>query len=467
MMPGMIQSVLQRLQTNQSERLARLTDYLAIPSVSTDPAYKADVQRAAQFTADQLAACGLAVEIRPTGGHPVVLAKTPDAQPGPRALFYGHYDVQPPDPIDKWTTPPFEPTERQGAIYARGASDDKGQVACFIEALRAWHDAHGQVPANLTVMIEGEEECGSVHLDAFIDEHADELQADVAIVSDTAMWDTPGSGKPGTPAITYALRGLLYFDIKLFGPSRDLHSGVYGNTIANPANELVKVIGRLFDDQHRVTVPGFYDRVVPVTDDERAAWAELPFDETQWAKSVGLDEPFGEAGFNTLERRWCRPSCDVNGLYGGYEGEGAKTVIPSFAGAKVSFRLAADQDPNEIADLFRGWLEARTPAGCHWEITEHGRAFPARVDTNSPYLAAASRAIETGCGAKPLLVREGATIPVIGTFKTKLGIDTLLMGFGLHDDAIHSPNEKFEIECFDMGCRSHAAMIDQLRRFEN
>jgi len=426
----MIEPVLKKLEANGPERLARLIDYLAIASVSTDPQYKPDIARAAQFTADQLAACGLAAEVRPTR-----------------------------DPIDKWTTPPFEPTERNGALYARGASDDKGQVACFIEALRAWHETHGEIPANLTVMIEGEEECGSVNLDPFIDEHKDELTADVAIVSDTSMWDS------GVPAITYALRGLLYFDIKLFGPSRDLHSGVYGGTIANPANELVKVLGRLFDDDHRVTVPGFYDNVAAVTDDERAAWDKLPFDEIAWAKSVGLDEPFGEAAFSTLERRWSRPSCDINGLYGGYEGEGAKTVIPSFAGAKVSFRLAADQDPNRIAELFRAWLEQRTPAGCRWRITEHGRAFPARVDTDSPFLAAASRAMTTGCGAEPLLVREGATIPVIGTFKTKLGIDTLLMGFGLHDDAIHSPNEKFELANFDMGCRSHAAMIDELRKF--
>ena len=468
----MLDAVLERLQQNAGDRLARLRDYLAIPSVSTDPAYKADVQRAARFTADQLAACGLTTQVMPTGGHPVVIGRTTDAKPGPRALFYGHYDVQPPDPLGKWTTPPFEPTERDApgggrAIYARGASDDKGQVACFIEALRAWRETHGRPPINLTVMIEGEEECGSVHLDDFIEEQRELLAADVAIVSDTAMWDAPaGSGLPGTPAITYALRGLLYFDLKLYGPSRDLHSGVYGGTVANPATELMLVLGGLFDARHRVTIPGFYDDVAAVSDEERAAWAELGFRDEQWAKSVGVDALHGEAGFDTLERRWCRPSCDVNGLYGGYEGEGAKTVIPAFAGAKVSFRLAADQDPDRIADAFSAWLEARTPPGCRWAITEHGRAHPARVDTDSPYLAAARRAMARGCGTQPVLVREGATIPVIGTFKSKLGIDTLLMGFGLHDDAIHSPDEKLELKCFDMGCRTHAAMIDELRRFE-
>ncbi len=460
----MSDQALQHLDANRDQRIARLCEYLKIESVGTDSAFDAQTQHAAQWTAEQLRACGLSVEVIDTPGNPIVLAKTKHAPAGaPRVLFYGHYDVQPADPVGLWTTPPFEPTVRatpagQPAIYARGASDDKGQVMCFIEALRAWRETAGALPIDITVLIEGEEESGSRNLEPFIDEHRGDLAADIAVVSDTSMWDD------GQPAITYALRGLLYFDVKLHGPSRDLHSGVYGGTIANPANELAKVLGQLFDAEHHVTIPGFYDDVAGPGSEELAQWAELSFDAQAWADSVGAGQPFGEAGFDTLQRRWSRPSCDVNGLYGGYMSAGAKTVIPSFVGAKVSFRLAPDQQPDAIAESFGRWLEDRTPIGCRWEITEWGRATPVMVSTDSSYLDAARRAMATGCGTEPVLVREGATIPVVGTLKDKLGIDTLLMGFGKHDDAIHSPDEKFELACFDMGCRSHAALLGEFQR---
>ncbi len=462
-MARMLEQVFKVLECSRQARLDRLFEYLRIDSVSTDPSYEPSIKAAAEHTADLLRAGGLEAEVLPTDSHPCVLATTPDDMPAddvPHVLFYGHYDVQPPDPLELWTTPPFDPQVRDGAVYARGASDDKGQVACFIEAVRAWHEVHGKLPVKLTVLIEGDEECGSAELEPFIEAHRDRLDADVAVVSDTSMWDDK------TPAITYGLRGLLYFDLKLHGPNRDLHSGVYGGSVANPLNELAKVLGRLFDDDHHITLDGFYDDVTGASDDERAEWSKLDFKDADWAGSIGMDAVHGEAGYPTLERRWARPSCDINGLCGGYTGAGAKTVIPAFANAKVSFRLAPEQNPARIADRFRGWLDARTPPGCRWEVKEFGRAAPVVINREAPYLAAAARAMEVGFGVKPVLVREGATIPVVGSFKQLLGLDTLLVGLGRHDDAIHSPNEKFELESFEAGCRTHAALLEALGKMK-
>ncbi len=454
---AMLDDVLKKLDANAASRLERLFDYLRIDSVSTDPAYSGSIARAADHTAGLMRDCGLEAAVLPTDSHPCVLGRTLDAPAGvPHVLFYGHYDVQPPDPLELWTSPPFDPQVREGAIYARGASDDKGQVACFLEAVRAWRGVHGRLPVNLTVLIEGDEECGSAELEPFIRARRDELEADVAVVSDTSMWDDQ------TPAICYGLRGLLYFDVTLHGPGRDLHSGVYGGTIANPLNELTKVLGRLFDDDHRVTVPGFYDDVTGASDDELAEWQALNFSDQRWAGSIGMDVTHGESGFDTLVRRWARPSCDINGLRGGYAGEGAKTVIPAHAAAKISFRLAPAQDPARIAAAFGAWLDERTPPGCRWEVKEFGRAAPVVIDRGSPYLAAAREAMAVGFGKPPVLIREGATIPVVGTFKQMLGLDTLLVGLGRHDDAIHSPNEKFELASFEAGCRTHAALLHAL-----
>ncbi|MEX2672834.1 MAG: dipeptidase [Phycisphaeraceae bacterium] len=456
----MLDKVLDHLRHDHEAAIDRLCDFLRIPSVSTDPAYAEHCLKATDWVVDQLRACGGEVSIHETPRHPLVIAHFEGGNPdAPRALFYGHYDVQPPDPLEKWTTPPFEPTIRDGKLYARGSSDDKGQVMCFIEALRAWHDIAGKPPVPVTVFIEGEEECGSVSLDAFIEKHRDLLKADVAVVSDTAMWG------PDQPAITYGLRGLLYFDVKLHGPGRDLHSGVYGGSVPNPCTQLARVLGKLFNEDNAVDIEGFYDDVAPLTEDERRRWANLNFSDDAWAQSIGLTDGkdlSGEIGFSTLERRWARPSCDVCGLYGGYSGEGAKTVIPSFAGAKVSFRLAATQDPNRISDLFRDFLKANTPAGCRWEIEEFGRARPVVIPIDSPWIAAAQQAVETGCGREAVLNREGATIPVVATFKELLGLDTLLIGFGLHDDNLHSPNEKFELNNFRMGCLTHASLLAKL-----
>ena len=459
-----IEKVFQHLETDSPHAIERMRRWLAIPSVSTDPAFKTGINDAAQWVTQALRDIGLDTTLHETDGHPIVLAHSretdlPSPNNSPRVLFYGHYDVQPPDPLEDWMTGPFEPTIRDGAVYARGASDDKGQVCCFLEALRAWKRATGRFPVPVTVLIEGEEECGSVQLPGFIERHHQNLQADVAVISDTKMWENPAGP---VVAITYGLRGLLYFDIQLHHADYDLHSGMYGGIQANPANELVAVLGRLFDDGHRVTIPGFYDDVLPLQDAERAQWEQLGFDETTFFKAIGVDQPHGEAGYTTLERRWARPSCDVNGLYGGYGGEGAKTIIPSFAGAKVSFRLAPNQDPQKIADAFKQWLTAHNVHGCRWRITELGQADPVVVSSDSPFVEAARRAVRAGAGHEAVLLRDGATIPVVADFKKTLGIDSLLIGFGLSDDRIHAPNEKFDLDCFTLGCRTHAALLGEL-----
>ena len=452
----------QHLQDQADAAVERLQQWLAIPSVSTDPAHADDIAAAAAFARDALAGAGLTATIEPTDGHPIVFGRTPDDQidpDRPTVLFYGHYDVQPADPIDRWTTPPFEPTVRDGELFARGASDDKGQVACFLEALSAFAATDQLLPVNVKGLIEGEEEIGSPNLEPFLAGHREQLAADVVVVSDTTMWNEQ------TIAITYGLRGLLYFDLKLHGPDRDLHSGMYGGIVPNPAVLITRVLGQLFDDENRVTIDGFYDNVRPLDDEERACWEALDFDPARdCLNPIGVNAPFGEAGFSTLERKWARPSCDINGLYGGYGGEGAKTVIPATAGAKVSFRLAADQDPADIADKFRDWLKQFDVGDCRWEITEHGRARPVFVPTDTPWMDAARTACEKASGRPPALVREGATIPVIATFQQILGVDSLLIGFGLPEDAIHSPNEKIALERFHLGSQTHVHLLEELAK---
>ncbi len=458
----MLENVFQHLEDDSANAIERMRRWLAIPSVSTDPAFNDGIAAAAQWVTRQLFEIGLDATLHETAGHPIIVAHSQDSDhpPGaPRVLLYGHYDVQPPDPLDDWVTGPFEPTVRDGAVYARGASDDKGQVCCFLEALRAWKRATGKLPVPVTVLIEGEEECGSVQLPGFIEEHRDELQADIAVISDTKMWETPTDP---VVAITYGLRGLLYFDLQLHHASYDLHSGMYGGIQANPANELTTVLGRLFDANGRVTIPGYYDDVLPVSDQERAAWQKLPFDEKELFGAIGVDQPYGEAGYSTLERRWARPTCDINGLYGGYGGQGAKTIIPSYAGAKVSFRLAPNQSPAKIAKAFEAWLKSHDVHGCRWKITELGQADPVVVASDSPFVDAAKRAVRASADHDAVLIREGATIPVVADLKTRLGIDTLLIGFGLDNDRIHAPNEKFDLSCFTLGCRTHAALLSEL-----
>lgn len=478
-------AALRWLADNEKASLARLIDWLRIPSISTDPAHRADVRSAAEWAAQHLRESGLRTEIRETGelgpdgrgtGHPVVMAwgggDGPETPGTPHVLFYGHYDVQPADPLELWESPPFDPVikgsgkgtddEPGERIVARGACDDKGQVMMFLEALRAWKEAAEQVCGGVrfTVLLEGEEESGSVNLERFLHAHADELRrCDVCLISDTGMLSRR------TPAITYGVRGLVYTEVRLHGANQDLHSGLWGGRAPNPNNLLAQILGRLWDDAGRVTIPGFYDDVRPLTPDEREAWAKLPFSAAEALKKIGLppEADRGEAGFTALEREWARPTADINGLIGGYTGPGAKTVIPASAAAKVSFRLVADQDPVKIRDAFFEWCRRQTPPGCRWEFHDHSGGNPATVRTDSEHLRAAAAAVERATGVRPVLIKSGGSIPVAGMLKAICGLDTIFMGFGLDDDRVHSPNEKFELECYRMGARSHVLFIEALR----
>lgn len=466
------QSVLDLLKADESAAVKRLIDWLRIPSVGTDPKHKADTRRAAEWCAAHLRESGFAAELRETGkpsgsGHPIVWATANPGAAGPHVLFYGHYDVQPADPLELWESPPFEPVviPRQGEvgerIVARGACDDKGQVMTFLEAVSAWKQAAGKVAGGVrfTVLIEGEEESGSVNLDRYLREHAEELKAcDFCLISDTGMLGR------GMPAITYGVRGLVYTEVKLHGADQDLHSGLWGGRAPNPNNDLCRILSQLWDADGRVTIPGFYDAVRPLGPDERAAWKRLDFDPADALRKIGLppEADRGEAGFTAMEREWARPTAEINGICGGYTGPGAKTVIPAMASAKVSFRLVADQDPDTIRDAFFDFCRRRTPPGCRWEFLDHSGGNPATVSTDSVYLTAARDAIKKATGADAALIKSGGSIPVAGQLKAICGLETIFMGFGLDDDRVHSPNEKFELECYRMGARSHALFIEAL-----
>lgn len=457
--------VLADIDKSIDQSIERLSDLLRIPSVSTDPKFNSETCRAAQWCAEQLSSIGFDAKVHDTPGHPMVVAHHKGEKDSPRVLYYGHYDVQPPDPLELWKSPPFEPSIEKSQhgkkIVARGAVDDKGQLMTFIEAFRAWKKIHGSLPFPITILLEGEEESGSPSLDAFLKSHKDELAADVCIVCDTGMWDI------NTPAITYMLRGLLYTEVTLHGPSHDLHSGMYGGSLLNPINGLVRVLAQLHDNDGRIQVPGFYDDVREVGELEAKQWRDLGFDEKEFLGSAGVKTPVGEKGRSTLERTWSRPTCDINGIKGGYIGEGAKTVIGSHATAKVSFRLVADQDPQKIFANFKKFLDERTPPDGRWEIKTHGASPAIRVPTESPYLEAAQRGLERVYNKKPVLIGTGGSIPLVGYIQRILGFASLLVGFGLDDDAVHSPNEKFELKCYHNGIRSHAAIMAELSNMKN
>ncbi len=458
----MLAPVLKEIDQTTDPAIERLRQYLTIPSISGSPAHVAEVARAAHFTADALKACGLTARVEKTSGHPLVVAQTtPDivANPGaPRVLFYGHYDVQPPEPLELWASPPFVPTLRDGAIYARGASDDKGQVHAFLEAVGAWMKVHGKLPGPLTILIEGEEEVGSAGLTGYLKAHAKELAADIVLISDTHLW------APGIPAIIYGLRGLVYFDVQLYHAQSDTHSGMYGGSYANPLTLLTQVLGQLFDEEHHITIPGFYEDVAELSGQELARWQELGFDEDAFLAQIGVHEPFGENGFDTLSRRWARPAGDLNGIWGGYQGPGSKTIIPTMAGAKVSFRIAPNQKAQRIARQFEHWLKSFDVHGCAWKVTSYTACDPVLLPVDSPWIAKAAVAIEHTCGRKPVLSRDGATIPVVSSFKSLLGLDSLLVGFGLSDDNLHAPNEKFGLSNYTLARRTQAALLQELAR---
>jgi acetylornithine deacetylase/succinyl-diaminopimelate desuccinylase-like protein len=455
-----LENVLSTIDSRRSQSLTLLKEFLAIPSISTKPEHKADMLRCATWLADQLKFAKFTVNIEPTAGHPVVLAKN-QHQPGrPTVLIYGHYDVQPPEPLELWTTPPFEPTVRKteagtDAVYARGAVDDKGQVWAHVEALAAWQ-ADGGLPINVTFLIEGEEEIGSDNLAPFLQSHKDQLKADIAVISDTGQFDR------GLPAITYGLRGLCYAEVFLTGPNHDLHSGIYGGSVPNPANILCELLGSLHDAQGKVNIPGFYDDVIPLTEAERETWRKLPFSESEFTQSVGIPHGSGEAGYSTIERQWARPTLDVNGLTAGYQGHGAKTVIGSKASAKVSMRLVPGQSPKKIQAAFEKALKERLPDNVKHEIEWHGASEAALVPIDSPATKLAAEALAIGFNQQPTFTRGGGSIPVVGYIKSILGLDTLLVGFGLPDDRLHSPNEKFDLDALHGGTRTAAVLYAKL-----
>jgi acetylornithine deacetylase/succinyl-diaminopimelate desuccinylase-like protein len=458
-----IEAVLGAVEEDLEACVGRWMDLLRIPSVSTDPQHAHDCRRAAQWLVDELNGIGFEAQVRDTEGHPMVTAHSgaADAQ-APRVLFYGHYDVQPADPLDKWTTPPFEPVRRKDSdgverIYARGAADDKGQLMTFVEAARAWVKVHGRLPVQVTVLLEGEEECGSPNLVPFLKANREALTNDVALVCDTNMWDS------GTPAITTRLRGLVHDEVTIVGPSIDLHSGHYGGAAWNPIRVLARVLADIHDDQGRVTIPAFYDGVEDLPKPIAEQWSKLDFSERDFLGEVGLKAPAGEAGKSVLEQIWARPTAEVNGIHGGYTGPGTKTVIPSRASAKITFRLVGKQDPAKIRDNFRAFVQARLPKGVTAEFSHASGGSPAiEVDENSPYLARAAGALEAEFGRPTVLMGAGGSIPVVRSFKDLLGMDSLLIGFSLNDDAIHSPNEKYNLSSFHHGIRSWVRILDSL-----
>ena len=453
-----MQDILDAIESQRDASLEELKTYLRFPSVSTDPEFAGEVGRCAEYVAGLLRAAGFTAEIHPTARHPVVFAERIEDPALPTVLIYGHYDVQPPDPIDLWETDPFEPIVRDGYVFARGAHDNKGQNFCHLKAVETFHRVRGRLPLNVKFMIEGEEEIGSPNLEGFMRANAEMLKADYAVVSDTSMF------AEGVPALMYGLRGLSYLEVVLTGPDHDLHSGGYGGSVDNPANVLVRVLATLQDENGIVTVPGFYDDVLPLEDWERAAFAALPFDEAEYQRSIGAPALFGEKGFSTLERRWARPTLDINGIYGGYQGPGAKTIIPSRAAAKVSMRLVPRQDPDRINDLIEATIRERLPNTVRVEISRHWGSRAVLVDANSKGVEAARAALEKGFGRAPVLVREGGTIPVVGAIQDVLGLDSLLVPFGGHDDRTHSPNERMPLECVHRGIQTAGLLLDGLSR---
>ena len=455
-----LETALDKVDANLDGAIERWFDLLRIESISTDPAYKESCTKAGQSLVDQLNDIGFDAKLHKTPGHPMVVAHHEGPENAKHVLFYGHYDVQPVDPLELWDTPPFEPTikEVDGAkrIYARGSSDDKGQLLTFVEACRAWKNTSGGLPCRVTILFEGEEESGSPSLEPFLEKMADELRADIALVCDTSMWDAD------TPAITTSLRGMASDEVTIHAASRDLHSGYYGGTAQNPIHILSKILADMHDDDGRVTLDDFYDGVEEVPEDVRKNWDTLGFDPSEHLGPVGLSLSSGEKNRSMLEQQWTRPTAEVNGITGGYTGEGFKTVIAAQASAKVSFRLVGKQDPDKVAAAFRKHIEDRLPEDCSATFIPHGRNPATQLDYNLPELQKASKALAEEWGKDTAIIGGGGSIPIVGNFKRQLGMDSLLIGFALADDAIHSPNEKYELKSFHKGIRSWTRVMAAL-----
>ena len=446
------------IQSHRQTFESDLAEFLRIASVSADSRQREETKRAAEWVANQFRNIGLKTELIPTNGHSLIYAESPPVPGKPVVLMYGHYDVQPPEPLDEWISPPFEPTVRDGNIYARGATDDKGQMLTHVKGVEAWMKSVGKLPVQVKFLIEGEEEVGSEHLGPFVKANREKLACDTIVISDSSQF------APGMPAITYGLRGIAYFQLYLRGPKQDLHSGTFGGGVTNPANALCELLASLKDKDGRIQVPGFYDDVLPLSDRERAEFASLPLTDEEFMKSLNVKGLFGEADFTSIERRWARPTCDINGLTSGYQGEGAKTVLPARASAKFSFRLVPNQDPHKIAESLRKFLERQLPPGVEMELVDHHGAPGIVVPLDSPYIRAAAAAIEVGFGKAPVYIREGGSIPIVNTFAHELKADALLLGWGQNDDNTHSPNEKFNLDDYHRGTLSSAQLLEELAK---
>jgi acetylornithine deacetylase/succinyl-diaminopimelate desuccinylase-like protein len=454
-----MKDVLKQIEADSDRHLAELKEFLGIPSVSADRSHQKDMERCAQWVKGNLDEIGLQkTEIIPTPGHPIVYGEWLGAKGKPTLLIYGHYDVQPVDPIDLWDTGPFEPSIRDGKIYARGAVDDKGQVLIHLKAAEAHLKTHGALPVNVKFLIEGEEEVGSDNLEVFISKNLKNLHADAAVISDTTMFDRD------LPTITYGLRGIAYFQIDLQGANSDLHSGSFGGAVANPGEMLSRLLSAMKDDRGHVTIPGFYDDVVALSEKERDIFRSLPFDEERYRRELGVEALWGEEGFSTLERVWARPTFEVHGLLCGFTGEGAKTVLPAKAMAKVSMRLVANQDAERIADRFEEHLRALCPPSVSLRLTRMHGGKPSLVPIEHPAVQAGARALEKGFGREPVFIREGGSIPVVATFTDLLKIPTVLVGFGLPGENAHAPNENFDLSNFRRGIVSIAHLYDEMAR---
>src|SRR6195952_2409698 len=454
-----LQPVLDRIDADFDNSLERLFSLLRIKSISADPAFAADCKAAADHLAADIATLGFKTEVRSTAGHPAIVA-TSNGNSGarPHVLFYGHYAARRVDPLNLWHRPPFEPVVTDHAdgrkiIVARGAEDDKGQLMTFVEACRAWKSVAGSLPVDITIVIEGEEEVGSKNFVPFLEANKKDLKADFALVCDTGMWDQ------NTPAITTALRGLVYDEVKIKAANRDLHSGLFGGAARNPIRVLTSILGQLHDDNGHITIPGFYDGVTAPPPKILSQWKKLEMPPESFLKPIGLSIPAGEKGRLLIEQVSSRPTCDINGIIGGYTGEGSKTVIPAEASAKVSFRLVEGQNPNKIRAAFRAYVTERLPKDCSAEFIDHSNAPAIALDWNMKPLAAAKRALTDEWGKEALLIGSGASIPIVADFKRTLGLDTVLVGFGLDDDNIHSPNEKYDLKSFHKGIRSWARIL--------
>jgi len=454
-----LDAVLARIDEQLPEATARLLDLLRIPSISTDPAYAGECDKAADWLVTDLQSLGIKAEKRATPGHPMVVGHVEGD--GPHLLFYGHYDVQPVDPLELWTNDPFDPriedTPKGRVIRGRGSSDDKGQLMTFVEACRAWKAVNGTLPCAITFFFEGEEESGSPSLVPFMQENADELGADIALICDTGMFQSR------TPAIVTMLRGMVTEELTIKGPDVDLHSGFFGGLAMNPIRALAGILSDLHDDHGRVAIPGFYDGIPDLSEEVRAQWEGLDFDWRGFLGAVGLSQPAGEEGRMPLEMIWSRPTAEVNGIWGGYTGEGFKTVLPAKAHAKISFRLVAGQEPDTIRDNFRAFVRDRLPEDCSVDFKAHGGSAASVMSTEDPSFESARQALSDEWPETAAYVGCGGSIPIAGHFRQILGMNAMLIGFGKDDDAIHSPNEKYDLESFHKGTRSWARILDALR----